>query len=104
VKGITIRASPGETIVREARFRSTDGTPINLTGASISIDVPGFTPTLIVQITNATQGRVVIRQSDTDPITTPPGTYRGRLTLSMPTSYGIADVRVVPVVVHVGGE
>jgi hypothetical protein len=104
MREIPIRVYPGETIIREARFRSTDGTPIDLTGASLSINVPGLTPPLTVQVVDATRGRVVIRQDGTSPVSSSPGTYRGRLTISMPTAYGVPDIRVVPVIVVVGGD
>ncbi len=104
MREIPIRIYPGETIVREARFRSTSGAPIDLTGASLSIDVPGLTPPLIVQVVDAAQGRIVIRQVGSSPISASPGIYRGRLVISMPTAYGVPDIRVVPVVVVVGGD
>jgi len=104
VREMPIRVYPGETIVREARFRSTDGTPLDLTGASLSVDVPGLTPALTVQVVDAVQGRVVIRQVGSSPVSAGPGIYRGRLTIFMPTAYGVPDIRVVPVVVVVGGE
>jgi hypothetical protein len=104
VREIPIRVYPGETIVREARFRSTDGVPINLSEASLSIDVPGLTPALTAQVIDAAQGRIVIRQVGSSPVSVTPGIYRGRLVISMPTAYGVPDIRVVPVVVAVGGE
>jgi hypothetical protein len=104
MREIPIRVYPGETVVREARFRSTDGAPIDLTGASLSIDVPRFTPALTVQVVDAAQGRIVIRQVGSNPVSVTPGIYRGRLVISMPTAYGVPDIRVVPVVVAVGGE
>lgn len=103
MREIPIRVQPGETIVREARFRDSSGNPIDLTSATLAIDAPGFLPTLIVQIVNAAQGRIVIRQADSIPVSAAPGIYRGRLTITMGTAYGVSDIRVVPVVVAVGG-
>jgi hypothetical protein len=104
MKEIPIRVQPGETIVREARFRDASGNPIDLTSATLAIDVPGFSPTLIVQTVDATQGRIVIRQNSSAPVSAASGIYRGHLTITMNTVYGVPDVRVVPVVVAVGGE
>jgi hypothetical protein len=104
MREIPIRVYPGETIVREVRFRSSDGAPIDLAGAGLSIDVPRLTPALTVQVVDAAQGRIVIRQVGSSPVSSTPGIYRGRLVISMPTAYGVPDTRVVPVVVAVGGE
>lgn len=98
---ISIRTRQGETVVRTLRFRTKAGRPVNLTGATLTLSVPGFTPPLEAVIVDAPGGRAVIRQTIPDPVSAQPGDYKGRLTLSMPTGYGVPDVRVVPVVVSV---
>lgn len=98
---IGIRTRQGETVVRTLRFRTKAGRPVNLSGATLTLSVPGFVPPLEAVIVDAPSGKAVIRQATLDPVSLQPGEYRGRLTLSMPTSYGVPDVRVVPVVVTV---
>jgi hypothetical protein len=98
---INIRTRQGETVVRTLRFRTKAGAPVNLTGATLTLSVPGFTPPLEAVVVDAPSGRAVIRQTTPDPVSAQPGDYKGRLTLSMPTGYGVPDVRVVPVVVSV---
>jgi hypothetical protein len=98
---INIRTRQGETVVRTLRFRTKAGGAINLSGATITLSVPGLVPSLEAVIVDASGGKVVIRQTTPDPVSAQPGDYKGRLTLSMPTGYGVPDVRVVPVVVTV---